>query len=95
MHKLVQPEKIVEERMGSLKEEIEIATNVRLNPLYIHNLREEIQFLQWTIRHVRLILNWVNQQEQQKEEKPGANKRRKELAEIIEFENILGERIQE
>jgi hypothetical protein len=95
MHKLVQLEKIVEERMGSLKEEIEIATNVRLNPIYIHNLREEIQFLHWTIRHVRSILNWVNQQEQQKVEKLGATKRRKELAEIIESENILGERIQE
>jgi hypothetical protein len=42
MHKLAQLEKIVEERIGSLKEEIAIAMNVRLNPLYIHNLRDEI-----------------------------------------------------
>jgi hypothetical protein len=40
-------------------------------------------------------LNWVNKQDQQKEEKVGATKRRKKLAEIIEFEYILGERIQE
>jgi hypothetical protein len=40
-------------------------------------------------------LNWVNKQDQQKEEKLGATKRRKKLAEIIEFEYILGERIQE
>ena len=92
MHKLVQLEKIIEERISSLTEEIEIATNVRLNPVYIDNLKYEIQFLQWTIRHVRSILNQVNQREQ---EKLGETKQRQELADIIEFENILGGRIQE
>jgi DNA repair exonuclease SbcCD ATPase subunit len=92
MHKLVQLEKIIEERIASLKEEIEIATNVRLSPLYIDNLRDEIQFIQWTMRHVRSILNQVNELEQ---EKLGETKQRQELADIIEFENILGERIQE
>jgi hypothetical protein len=92
MHKLVQLEKIIEERIGSLREEVEIATNVRLNPLYIADRRDEIQFLQWTIRHIRSILNQVNQQEQ---EKLGETKQRQELEDIVEFENILGERIQE
>jgi hypothetical protein len=46
MHKLVQLEKIIEERIASLKEEVEIAANVRLSSLYIDNLRDEIQFLQ-------------------------------------------------
>jgi hypothetical protein len=92
MHKLVQLEKIIEERISSLTEEIEIAMNVRLNPLYIDNLRDEIQFLQWTTRHIRSILNQVNQQEQ---EKLGETKQRQELVDIIEFENILGGRIQE
>jgi hypothetical protein len=45
MHKLKQLGKIIEERIASLREEIEIATNVRLDPLYIDNLRDEIQFL--------------------------------------------------
>jgi flagellar hook-basal body complex protein FliE len=91
MQKLVQLEKIIEERIASLTEEIEIATNVRLNPLYIDNLRDEIRFLEWTIRHVKSILNQVSQQQ----DGPGATKQRQELAETIEFENILKERIQE
>jgi hypothetical protein len=92
MHKLNELDNIIEERISSLTEEIEIATNVRLNPLYIDNLKDEIQFLRWTIRHVRSILNQVKQQEQ---EKLGETKQRRELADIIEFENILGVRIQE
>jgi hypothetical protein len=45
MHQLKQLEGIINERVESLKEEIEIATDVRLNPLYIENLRGEIQLL--------------------------------------------------
>ena len=37
--------KIVVERIGSLSEEVEIATNVKLNPLYIADRRDEIEFV--------------------------------------------------
>ena len=91
MQKLVQLEKLIEERIASLKEEVEIATRVWLNPLYIADRRDEIQFLQWTTRLVKSILDRVHEQQKQL----GAAKQRQELAETIEFENILGERIQE
>ena len=34
-HKLIELQKIVEEKIGSLKEEVEIGTIVKLNPIYI------------------------------------------------------------
>jgi len=39
MHKLIELQKIIQERVGSLEEEVEIATNVKLNPLYIAGVR--------------------------------------------------------
>ena len=47
-HKLVELRKIIEDRIGSLTEEVEIATNVKLNPLYIADRKDEIEFLRWT-----------------------------------------------
>jgi hypothetical protein len=32
-HKLVELQKVIDEKIGSLKEEVEIGTNVKLNPL--------------------------------------------------------------
>jgi hypothetical protein len=78
IHELVRLEKIIEERISSLREVIKIATNVRLNPLYIDNLRDEIQFLQWTTRLVKSIMNRVNQQQ----ERPGTTKPRQELLDV-------------
>jgi hypothetical protein len=91
MQKLVQLEKIIEERIASLKEEVEIATNVRLSSLYIDNLRDEIQFLQWTTGVIEPIMNHFNQQP----DRSGTTKQRRELEDIIKFEKILGDRIQE
>jgi hypothetical protein len=45
-HKLVELQKIVEE-FGSLKEEVEIATNVKLNPLYIADRKEAVHDELW------------------------------------------------
>jgi hypothetical protein len=42
--------RIIEERIGSLREEVEIATNVKLNPLYIIDRKDEIESLWWTTR---------------------------------------------
>jgi hypothetical protein len=44
-HKLIEPRKIIEERIGSLYEEVEIATNVKLNSLYIADCKDEIEFV--------------------------------------------------
>ncbi len=56
MHKrkLLELQKITEGRISSLREEVEIATNVKLNPLYIVDRRDEIEFLEWATRVVRL-----------------------------------------
>jgi hypothetical protein len=91
MHKLVQLDKIIEERTGSLREEIEIAINVQLSPLYIADRRDEVEFLEWTRRVVRLILNHI----EQKQHKLVTTKRRQELTDIIEFESVLKERIED
>ena len=60
MHKLIGLQKIIEEKIGSLKEGVEIGTNVKLNPLYITDRRDEIEFLQWIIRVIYPILNRDN-----------------------------------
>jgi flagellar hook-basal body complex protein FliE len=91
MHKLVQLDKIIEKRTGSLREEIEIATNVQLNPLYIADRRDEVEFLEWTRRVVRLVLNQV----EEKQEILVTTKEQQELTDTIEFDNALKERIEE
>jgi hypothetical protein len=40
-----------------LIEEVEIATNVKLNLLYIANLKDELESLQWTTRIIRSVLD--------------------------------------
>jgi hypothetical protein len=56
-HKLLELNKIIEKRIGSLKEDVEIGTNVKLNVIYITDRRDEIEFLQWTTRTIQSILN--------------------------------------
>ena len=90
-HKLIELQKIIEEKIGSLREEVEIATNVKLNPLYIADRKDEIEFLQWTVRTIIPILYYDNEERQQLR----STKMRLELAETIRFENILSERVQD
>jgi hypothetical protein len=90
-HRLLELQKVVEEKIGSLKEELEIGTKVKLNALYIADQREEIQFLQWTTRIIQSILNRDYYERQQ----VGAFKKRLEMMDMIEFENMLQERIEE
>jgi hypothetical protein len=82
-HKLLELNKIIEEKIGSLKEEVEIGTNVKLNPLYIADRRDEIEFLQWIIRIIQPILNRDNVEQHQL----GITKKRLEMMQTIEFEN--------
>ena len=92
MHKLIELQKIIEERIGALIEEVEIATNVKLNPLYIADRKDEIEFVRWTAAIINSILNRDNKQ---KYFQLGATKMRLDLADCIEFENTLQGRVQE
>lgn len=85
-YKLFELRQIIEERTGSLTEEVEIATNVKLNPLYIADRRDEIEFLCWTVMIIKSILD---RDSERKQVQLGTTKTRLELADTIEFENIL------
>jgi hypothetical protein len=50
-HKLIELLKITEGRISSLREDVGIATNIKLNPLYILDRRDEIEFLEWATRN--------------------------------------------
>ena len=91
-HKLVELRKIIEERIGSLSEEVEIATNVKLNPLYIADRKDEIEFVRWTATIINSILD---RDDKQKYLQLGAAKMRLELADCIEFESMLQTRVEE
>ncbi|MGB7665491.1 MAG: hypothetical protein WBL67_22360, partial [Nitrososphaeraceae archaeon] len=75
----------------SLKEEVEIGTNVKLNVIYIADRRDEIEFLQWTTRTIQSILNRDIDERQQL----GITKKRLEMMDTIEFQNALQERVEE
>jgi hypothetical protein len=91
-HKLIELRKIIEERIGSLTEEVEIAINVKLNPLYIADRKDEIEFLRWTAIVISSILS---RNIDRKQVQLGTTKIRLELCDTIEFENTLQERVQE
>lgn len=90
-HNLVELQKIIEERIGSLTEEVEVATNVKLNPLYIVDRKDEIESLRWTTRIIRWILDRAIDGRRQL----GVNKIRLELEDTQKFENIVHDKIQE
>ncbi|MGB8086972.1 MAG: hypothetical protein WCF07_11855 [Nitrososphaeraceae archaeon] len=91
-HKLIELQKIIEERIGSLTEEVEIAINVKLNPLYIADRKDEIEFLRWT---ATIIYSILSRDIDRKQVQIGTTKMRLELADTIEFENTLNKRIEE
>jgi hypothetical protein len=90
-HRLIELQKIIEERIGSLTEEVEIATNVKLNPLYIANCKDEIGSLQWSIR----IIQWVLDRTVDGQRQPGVNRIQLESDDIKKFENMLHDKMQE
>jgi hypothetical protein len=84
-------QKIIEVRIGSLIEEVEIATNVKLNHLYVIDLIDEIASLQWVTRIIRWILDEVID---------GRHSlatiiSRMELEDTKKFENMIHDKIQE
>jgi hypothetical protein len=94
MHKLIELQKIIQERVGPLEEEeVEIATNVKVKPLYIVDRRDEIEFIRWT---ATVIINSIlNRYNERKHIQLGATKMRLDLADCIEFENTLQSRVEE
>lgn len=90
-HKLIELQKIIKEKIGSLIEEVEIATNVKLNALYIDDRRDEIQYLQWSTRTIQSILN----RDIDERQKLRITKKRLEMMDTIEFEITLQERVEE
>jgi hypothetical protein len=84
-HRLIELQKIIEERIGSLIEEAEIASNVKLNVLYIADRKDEIEFFQWIVRIIQPILHRDNDERQQL----AITKKRLEMMETIEFENTI------
>jgi hypothetical protein len=91
MHRLIELQKIIGETIGSLKEEVVVGTNVKLNALYIDDRQDEIQFLQWITRIIQSILNRDFDERHQL----GIIKKRLEMMDTIEFETILQDRVQE
>jgi hypothetical protein len=91
MHKFIELNKIIEEKIGSLIEEVEIATNVKLNALYISDRQDEIEFVRRAAMVIKSILNW---DDERKRVQLGTAKMRLKLADTIEFENTLNKRIE-
>jgi hypothetical protein len=90
MHKLVELQKIIEQRIGSLIEEVEIGTNLNLNQLYLTDLKDEIVSLQWVIR----VINWILDRAIDGRQPLGVTKKQLELEDIKKFENMLNDKIQ-
>jgi hypothetical protein len=90
-HKLIELRKIIEEKIGLLTKEVGNVTNVKMNALYIVDRKDEVEYLQWTIR----IIQWVLDQTNDKQQQLGVTKMRLELEDTNKFENMLHEKIQE
>lgn len=90
-HKLIELQKIIVVRIGSLIEEVEIAINVKLNSLYIDNRKVGLESLKWATRIIQWVLDRaVNRQVHQR-----VNRTQLELDDIKKFENMLHDKIQE
>jgi len=85
---------IVEGRISSLQEEIDIATDVKPPSIHIADRRDEIQFLQYAIRIVQWVLDGADDNREQRQ-RIGVDEMRLESEDIIKFENMLHEKIQE
>ena len=90
-HLLIELNKIIEERMGWLTEEVEIATNARMNPLYIIDRKDELESLRWVTR----IIKWVLDRAINGHQLLGVTHARLELEDTRKFENMIHDKIQE
>ena len=93
MHKhiLIELNKIIEKRIWSLLEEVEIAISARMNSLYIVDRKDEIESLRWATR----IIKWVLDRAVDGHHQLGVTKEGLEFEDIKIFENMLNDKIQE
>jgi hypothetical protein len=89
-HKLFEVNKIIGKRMGSLKEEIKILTDIKLNPLYVIDLTDEMESLRWVTR----IIKWVLHRAINGHQQLGLMRMRLESEDTKKFENMLHKKIQ-
>jgi hypothetical protein len=89
-HILIELQKIIEVRIGSLIEEVEIATNLKLNPPCIIDLEDEIASLQWVTR----IIKWVLDRAIDGRQRLEITKSVLELEDTKKIENMLHDKIQ-
>lgn len=90
-NKLFESNKIIGKRMGALKEEIKIVTDIKLNPLYVIDLIDEMESLRWVTR----IIKWVLHRAINGHQQLGVTRMRLGLEGTKKFENMLHEKIQE
>jgi hypothetical protein len=90
-HKLYELNKIIGKRIGYLKEEIKIVTDMKLNLLYVIDLTDEMESLRWVTR----IIKWVLLRAINGHQQLGVTRMRLELEGTKKFTNMLREKIQE
>ena len=90
-HKLYELNKIIGKRIGYLKEEIKIVTDIKLNLLYVIDLTDEMESLRWVTR----IIKWVLHRAINGHQQLGVTRMRLELEGTKKFTNMLHEKIQE
>ncbi|MGA7369414.1 MAG: hypothetical protein WBX01_09805 [Nitrososphaeraceae archaeon] len=81
--------KIIEERIGSLIEEVEIANNARLS---LTDLKDEMVSLQWVTRIIKWALDRAIDIQRQL---PGVKEMHSELEDTKKFEDMVHDKIQE
>lgn len=84
-HKLFELNKIIGKRMGSIKEEINILTDIKLNPLYVIDLTDGMESLRWVIG----IIKWVLHRAINGHQQLGLIQVRLESEDTKKFENML------
>jgi len=89
-HSLLELNDIIEDRIGSLQEEVEIATNVKISPLYLIDQKDEIESLAWTTRTIK----WILDRNDNGRHLLGVTKMR-EPQDTTKFEELRNEKIQE
>lgn len=86
MHKLDQLKMIIEEKISSLQDELDLATDVeRIVSIHIADRRDEIRFLQYAIRIVQWVLDGADDNRKQRQ-RIGVDKMLLESEEIMKFD---------
>jgi hypothetical protein len=88
-HRLPELNKIIEQRIGFIIEEIEISNNARLS---LPDFKDEMVSLQWATRIIKWVLDRAIDIQQQPQ---GVSEMHSELEDTKKFEDIVHDKIQE